>query len=103
MIVEVTTDGLDVREADDCTRLSVSTTLPDPQVDLALVRTGAGTRAADGPDVLLDVAMLHQRAKALASAADWETRWTAMIDYAAAKGWLTDDRSAVRAHIDRAG
>ncbi len=103
MIVELTTGGVDLRDADDCTRLSVSTALSDHDVDVVLARSGAGTRVTDGRDVLLDVAMLHQRARALAPAADWEDRWTAMIDYAATKGWLTTDRSAVRAHIDDAG
>jgi hypothetical protein len=99
MIVVVTDDGVSVREADDCMRLSVSTALRDQHVAAALARSGMGT-LVDGRDVLLDVGILHERARAAASAGDWEDRWVAMIDYAGTKGWLTDDRTAVRAHID---
>jgi hypothetical protein len=100
MIVELTAAGVRVREADDCTRLSVSTALPADEVDAALARSGAGTRSPGASDLLLDVASLHQRARMSASAADWESRWTAMIGYAASRGWLTDDQSAVRAHVE---
>jgi hypothetical protein len=32
---------------------------------------------------------------------DWEQNFDAMIDYAARKGWLSEDGARVRAHLDR--
>jgi hypothetical protein len=103
MIVELTAAGFSVRDADDCTRLSVSTALPGEQVDAALARSGAGIGSPGESDVLLDVASLYRRAQASASVADWESRWTAMIGYAASRGWLSADGSAVRAHVEHTG
>jgi hypothetical protein len=107
MIVQVTPAGVSVHDADDCTRLSVDTALAGAELEAALRAHGAGERAGGahggGDDLLLDVAALHERARAAASAPDWESRWTAMIDYATRKGWLSADGTAVRAHVERAG
>lgn len=100
MIVELTGGGIRVHEADDCTRLSVTTALAGPDVDTALRASGAGARDGSADHLLLDVPTLHERAREAASAPDWESRWTTMIDYAARKGWLTPDGSAVRAHLE---
>ena len=102
MIVELGADGAVVREPDDCISLSVATALTGTDLDAALHTSGTGTRSADGDSVLLDVSVLHDRARAGASAPDWESRWTAMIEYAARKGWLSADGSAVQAHVERA-
>jgi hypothetical protein len=101
MIVEVTAEGAGVRDADDCGRLSVATGLAGADLDAALEASGIGARA--GQDVLLDVAVLRDRARAAASAPDWDSRWSSMLDYATRKGWVTPDGAAVRAHIERAG
>lgn len=31
----------------------------------------------------------------------WEQRFQGMLDYAGSKGWLDEDRAAIRAHIER--
>lgn len=31
---------------------------------------------------------------------DWDDGFEAMLDYAASKGWLTDDRSEIQAHVE---
>jgi len=98
VIVELGREAAIVRDADDCTRLSVATDLAGADLDAALATTGTGTR--DGSAVLLGVPVLHDRARAAASAPDWESRWSAMIDYAAGKGWLSADGSAVQAHLE---
>jgi hypothetical protein len=100
MIVELTGLGIRVHEADDCTRLSVTTALAGLDVDTALRASGAGARDGSGDHLLLDVPTLHGRAREAASSSDWESRWTAMIDYAARKGWLSPDGSAVRVHLE---
>jgi len=30
----------------------------------------------------------------------WETDFAAMLDYARSKGWLSDDGSSIRAHVE---
>jgi len=99
MIVEFTAGAAQVREADDCTRLDVATSLEAADLDTVLAATGTGTR--DGENVLLDVGALRERARAAAAAPDWESRWAAMIDYAARKGWLSLDGTTVQAHIEQ--
>jgi hypothetical protein len=101
VIVELTADGFRVHHADDCTRLSVATDLNGHDVDAALRCAGAGARDGATGTILLDVSVLHERARAAASAADWDARWSAMIAYAGRKGWLTPDGTAVRAHLER--
>jgi hypothetical protein len=104
VIVELTADRIRVRDADDCTRLSVATALAGDDIDAALRSTGAGAR--EGPNgtdtVLLDIPALHAHARAAASALDWDSRWEAMIGYAGRKGWLTPAGTAVRAHLEPA-
>lgn len=31
---------------------------------------------------------------------DWDAEFDAMLEYAASKGWLTDDRSEIQAHVE---
>lgn len=98
MIVRVRAGAASVEDADDCARLHVESTLDREAVARALAETGTGTLTADG-DVLLDLGALHDRARAAATAADWEDRWQAMVGYAARKGWLSADGHGVQAHL----
>ena len=99
MIVELTADAATVAEADDCTRLHVATALPRDQVDAALRGTGTGS-LDDAGDAVLDLPVLHERAQALATAPDWDDRWSKMIGYARSKGWVSADDGSVQAHVE---
>jgi hypothetical protein len=101
VLVDITANEIRIQDADDCSRLSVTTVLAGDDLDAALHSAHLGTRdeASEANTVLLDVAELHARARAAASAADWQSRWSAMLGYAASKGWLTPDGAAVRAHL----
>ncbi|POM23150.1 hypothetical protein BTM25_43020 [Actinomadura rubteroloni] len=97
MIVHIDDQGVTVLEGDDCTRLSVATTLPPDATDRALRGRGLG-RATESGTAELAVADL----RALASegaAADWPDRWDAMIAYARRNDWLSADGLWVQAHI----
>lgn len=102
MIVHLTAAGAEVLDADDCTRLHVSTDLPDTAIDAALRSTGAG-RSADDGSALLTLEVLRTLARAAGTADDWTGRWDSMIGYATAKGWVTKDGTAVKAHIEAPG
>ena len=92
---------MSISEPDDCRRLHVATDLPPADVDAALRGTGIG-RLGDTGDALLDVAELHSRARAVATAQSWDADWTAMIGYATTKGWVSDDGATVTAHVEPA-
>ena len=56
-----------------------------------------------GPDdehVWLDVDRLRQAGATQGSDAEYSTKFAAMIAYAGSKGWLSDDHTKVRAHLE---
>lgn len=100
MIVTLAADGAVVRDADDCTRLSLATALDADALQVALRDTGTGATAPDGA-VWLDLAVLRSRAQIAATAADWSERWTGMVAHAERAGWLSVDGRSVRVHVER--
>lgn len=99
MIVEISAAEARVLQADDCTRLHVTTSLPPDDVGEALRTTGMG-HLEGMSDAFLDLDALRTRASAAAREPGWDERWSKMIDYAASRGWLTADRAAVQAHVE---
>lgn len=99
MIVCLAADSVTVDDADDCGRLHVTSSLGAVCLEAALRRTGTGSLAEDGT-ALLDVGVLHARARVAAGAPDWDARWRAMLDYAARKGWLSADGTLLQAHVE---
>ncbi|GEL17264.1 hypothetical protein [Pseudonocardia asaccharolytica] len=68
-----------------------------------IVRLEADTVTGEDALALLDVEVLHARARAAARASDWDAQWRAMIDYAGRKGWLSAGGRTVQAHIEPVG
>jgi hypothetical protein len=101
MIVRLAADGVVVQDADDCTRLHVSTDLDPAGVRAALATTETGEQV-DADTVLLDLAVLRSRAQLAATAPDWAQRWEAMTSYAERSNWLSPDRRSVQVHVERA-
>ncbi|MEV6362221.1 hypothetical protein [Nocardia asteroides] len=99
MIVNLSAHAATVIQADDCTRLSVSSSLRGDELDKALQTTGSGRLREDG-DVDLAVTRLHQYAIAESVGEDWPQRWQKMVDYAALHSWLSIDGEFLRAHIE---
>jgi hypothetical protein len=97
--VAVTTAGVRVGAAHDCTSLDVRATADSrPALDEALRRSGLGAWDG-GAEADLSVAELHERAAAEDVSPGWAQRWAAMIAYAGRKGWLSGDGTIVRAHV----
>jgi hypothetical protein len=102
MIVRLEADGALVEDADDCGRLHLETALYGDRLKTVLAATGTG-RVGDDRAVWLDLGVLRSRARMVATAADWDERWSAMVDYAGRKGWLSPDGHAVQVHVERPG
>jgi hypothetical protein len=73
----------------------------DEEAAEVLERAGLG-RFEDADTAYLDTAALRAAAEPRATAADWSTRWDAMIASARAKGWLSDDGASVQVHVESA-
>lgn len=107
MIVEVI-GGVDERpqarvvDIDDLGRLHLALgEVTDEEAGDVLERSGLG-RLRDADTAFLDVAALRAAAEPRATAADWTTRWDAMIAGAASKGWLSDDGASLQVHVESA-
>jgi hypothetical protein len=73
----------------------------DEEASEVLERSGLG-RLKDADVAFLDTAALRAAAEPRATAADWPTRWDAMIAYARTQGWLSDDGASVQVHVESA-
>ena len=107
MIVEVV-GGADERpearvvDIDNLTQLHLALgEVTDEEAAEVLERTGLG-RIQDGDTAFLDAAALRAAAEPRATAADWATRWDAMVAGARAKGWLSDDGARLQVHVESA-
>jgi hypothetical protein len=99
MYLAVTATGVVVGDPDDCTSLDVrAPSAGRPRIDETLreARIGAWDGAGEAD---INVAELRHRASAEGVTPGWAERWTAMIDYAQRKGWLSADGTTVRAHV----
>jgi hypothetical protein len=73
----------------------------DEEAAEVLERAGLG-RFQDADIAFLDTAALRAAAEPRATAADWATRWDAMIAYARTKGRLSDDGASLQVHVESA-
>jgi hypothetical protein len=86
-----------VVDPDDFTRFEVrASTLVDPEAFDRMLRC-AGVGRVDGNDAWVDRNWLHRAAGD--GTAAWESGFTAMLAFAGKHGWLSDDGTAIRAHI----
>lgn len=70
---------------------------PEPAVAAALGDLGAG---AGADHVWVSVAGVRSLTGDAADA-DWETGYQAMLTFAKSMGWMNDDETMIKAHIDR--
>lgn len=73
----------------------------DEEAGEVLERAGLG-RMGDGDIAYLDAAALRAAAEPRAQAADWATRWDAMIAHARSNGWLSEDGASIQVHVESA-
>jgi len=100
MIVRLAADGVVVQDADDCTRLQVTTDLDAEGLRSALAATETG-ELVDDDTVQLDLAVLRSRAQLVAGAPDWAHRWESLTGQVERLGRLTADRRCVRVAVQR--
>jgi hypothetical protein len=100
VIILLAAEGVVVQDADELDAVRLRTDLDPAGAGTALEVTGSGTLVADGC-AGLDLAVLRSRAELLATAPDWDRRWSAMVERAAGRGELSEDRRSVRVPIER--
>jgi hypothetical protein len=99
MIVLLDTDGIVVQDADELDAVRLRSELEPSALGSALLVTGSGT-LLDDRRASLDLAVLRSRAELLATEADWDGRWARMVDRAAERGELSDDRRCVLVAVE---
>jgi hypothetical protein len=67
-------------------------------LDRALRSNGVGSVDGDGEALVRVDAVRSMAAGAVGGT--WEDDFAAMLDYARSKGWLSDDGSSIRAHVE---
>ncbi len=107
MIVEVVGGAREVPEVrvvdvDNLARLHLALgEVTDEEADQCLREAGLGR--LEGPDdALLDVAALRGAAEPRATLSGWPQRWDSMVESARGKGWLTDDGTQLKVHVEGA-
>lgn len=87
-------------EADDCSRFHVAITgkADEATIQDALVRDGVGV-IIDRDTAVITVEAVRRMAQGRVDS-EWSERFTEMLEYAGAKGWLDDDRTGIRAHCE---
>lgn len=98
MHVRVSPGSVALDEPDDCTTFKVllSEEAKDSLPNL-LESTAAGK--LDDPDVMVSVDWIKSECAGRIGMG-WNYRFANMLVYAAGKGWLSDDGSHVRAHVE---
>ena len=113
VVVDLSTGSVALRDRDDMKGFAVRAIPEGPDggsgngalgaLAAALSLRDAGTVAPDGDAFITPGAVRALAEEAAASEgkaldAEWESRFTAMVEYAATKGWIGDDGS-IQAHI----
>lgn len=103
MRLQISDRGIVVVDPEDLGRLSVESMLPNVDDDhrqLVAAKLGTVVESPDGHKVMLSTARLRSLVSA-SSARYVHAEWTAMLDYAASRGWTDSARDRLQAHITR--
>ncbi|BCW61582.1 hypothetical protein [Arthrobacter sp. StoSoilB22] len=98
MHVRVSPGSVALDEPDDCTSFKVLLSEEARENLPGLLKTTAAGRM-DKEDVLVSVDWIRGECAGRIGMG-WNYRFANMLVYAAGKGWLSDDGSLVRAHIE---
>jgi hypothetical protein len=99
--VDLTTEppAVELDDPEDCKAFSVR--VRGDRARLASALEAGGVGHMDGDEALIAVDAVRRLAAGRVGPG-WEGDFAAMLDYAAEKGWITDDVRAIRAHIEEA-
>lgn len=102
MHFRITADAVELVEPEDVRAFSVVCPPELTAVQLAesVERAGLGLVLPDGEHVMVAVDAIRRLAEGRVGPG-WPDDLAKMIDYAAGKGWTDEDRTHVRAHVER--
>jgi hypothetical protein len=102
MYIYITENSAELAEPQDVTQFAV--VCPDDlerdKIEATVRQRGLGELLPDGGHVMVSVDAIRQMASGRVGPG-WPDDFAKMIDFAAGKGWTSEDRSQVRAHIER--
>ena len=87
-------------EPNDCMRFHLTIRDLSDEAAQQLLQVDSVGRIADAETAWINVAAVRKLAEDQVPA-DWSERFQNMLDYAASKGWLNADGTAIQAHIER--
>ncbi len=95
MYLRVSPEGTSLEEPEDLKRFHVEIVagVEDPAASLA------GWARLEGDHAWVDVEAVRWAAAGRVGAR-WDADFAGMVDYAKAKGWVSDDGTALRAHVE---
>lgn len=96
MFVLVSPDGIDLEEADDCTRLHLVGRDVGPE-EVAGALIGIGT--FDGDNAWVEPSALRALAAGRV-ASDWDDRFEGMLTYAVGKGRVAPETGRLQLHVE---
>ncbi len=91
--------AVSLTEPTDCARFDVVASGTGDMADLHRALAGAGVGRVEAGDAFVTVAAVRRLASG-AVGEGWEADFTAMLDLARSRGWLTGDGEAIRAHVE---
>lgn len=98
MHVRVSPGSIALDEPDDCTSFKVLLA-EDARAALPALLSSTSAGRLDHEDIMVSVVWLKSECAGRIGMG-WNYRFANMLVYAAGKGWLSDDGSHVRAHIE---
>jgi hypothetical protein len=98
----ITADSAELLEPQDVTSFSATcpADLDDERLAGSVRRAGLGELLAGAGHLMVPVATIRRMAAGRVGPG-WPEDLAKMVDYAAGKGWTSEDGTRVRAHIDR--
>ena len=102
MYLAIATDGVTLRQPERTNDLYASyhERLVSERISELLAEHDAGELLPDGAHVMVPVATLRRLAAGRVPEG-WDADFDKMLDYARGQGWLSEDGTAVRAHLER--
>lgn len=96
MYLRVSGEGTSLEDPEDLKRfhIEMAAEVTDPVAALT------GWARLDGDHAWVDVEAVRRAAGGRVGAR-WDADFAGMLDYARAKGWLSEDGTAIQAHVER--
>jgi hypothetical protein len=104
MYIYITEISAELAEPQDVTQFAVvcADDMERDKIEATVRQQRLGELLPDGGHVMVSVDAIRRMASGRVGPG-WPDDFAKMIDFAAGKGWTSEDRSQVRAHIERSG